>query len=94
MFLTSDVSQLVHGVNASNKEIWILMKHMIGCIRMIQSMQTTLMINLYSISYQVIKLVITNMGIVDGYLVCSGCFATILTQTQLRRCMRLSSTLY
>jgi hypothetical protein len=74
---------------------------MIGCIGMIHSMQTTLTMKLYPISYQVIKLLliwhrclrfcvgesissfIDDKRIVDGYLVCSGRFATILTQTQL-----------
>jgi len=66
-------------------------------------MQTTLMIYLCPIDYQVIKLLliwyqrlhfcvgesmssfIYNEKIVDGYLVFTGCIATILTQTQLCR---------
>jgi hypothetical protein len=74
------------------------MKQMIGCIGMIHSMQATLMIYLYPIGYQVIwrqclhfcvgesiNSFINNERIVDGYLVCPGYLATILTQTQLCR---------
>ncbi|XP_021304657.1 uncharacterized protein LOC110430863 [Sorghum bicolor] len=40
------------------RKILILLKQMIGCIGMIHSMQKTLMMNLYPISYQVIKLLL------------------------------------
>jgi hypothetical protein len=101
MFLICCMSQLVDGQDASNKENMDPNETDDGCIGMIHSMQTILMI--YQIGYQVIQLLliwhqrlhfcvgesissfIYNERIIEGYLVCSVCFATILTQTRLCR---------